>query len=134
MNINEAAMALDGSEYGRVGSKELFTSMASAGLVAIHGYSDDGMSIGGAVSDETYGEVYFDANGILKNQCGSDCCPYYREIIETAPMVEAVWSGAGNPCWTYKTDIPHETFKVMGYGEMYCIGIVIDLNNLEKAK
>ena len=112
MNINEAAMALDGNKYGRVGSKELFTSMASAGLVAIHGYSDDVILTDGAVSDEAYGEVYFGG----------------KEI-------EAKWDDNDvGASWTYETDIPHKTFKVMEGGDLYCLGIVIDLNNLEKAK
>lgn len=32
--------------------------------------------------------------------------------------------------WSFTTDIPHETFNIMENGELYCRGIVIDLNNL----
>ena len=46
-------------------------------------------------------------------------------------MITAVWcdpeSGAS---WSYKTDIPHETFNIYEDGELFCIGIVFSIDDL----
>ncbi len=44
--------------------------------------------------------------------------------------LKAVWDDTGNPCWTYETDIPHETFEIYEDGELFCIGIVFSTKDL----
>lgn len=68
---------------------------------------------------------------MLKNECEDDDCPYYRELKARAAIVEAVWDNDGYS-WTYKTDIPHETFEVLEDGEKYCRGIVFYLHEAYK--
>lgn len=47
-----------------------------------------------------------------------------------AKQIEAIW-GKDGISWQYKTDIPHATFNVMEDDEVYCIGIVFDIKELE---
>ena len=46
--------------------------------------------------------------------------------------VKAVWHDKGGPCWTFETDIPHETFTVMEDGEPFCVGIVFSMEALKE--
>jgi hypothetical protein len=34
--------------------------------------------------------------------------------------------------WTYKTDIPHETFEIYDNGKLYCRGIVFSVDEVKK--
>lgn len=135
----EAARHLDGSEYGKEGTPELFAAMNAAGLVAVFGASDDLMEFRGAIYDElgawNGGTGYVTALGITENRCDNDRCPYHADELERAATIEALWeddaarAGAGKdgPCWTYRTTIPHATFLVTEDGEPYCRGIVFAL-------
>ena len=42
-----------------------------------------------------------------------------------------MWHDEGGPCWTFETDIPHETFTIMEDGEPWCIGMVFSMKDLE---
>lgn len=132
MDAKQAAAALDGNEYGNEGSTELFAQMKDAGLVAIFGASDDLMEFRGAIYDEVGcydgGTAYLNESGLLTNSCYSDECPHFAKQQEMSRSIEAVWGDDG-PSFTYKTSIPHETFKIMEDGEVYCIGIVFELKD-----
>jgi hypothetical protein len=137
MITKEAAAALDGCQYGKEGSKELFAKMKAAGLVAVFGGSDDLAELRGAIYDEVGAyngtTFYVDQRGIVKNECDAgDECPNWRP---RGVAIEALWApegeGAGGPSWAYKTEIPHATFKVMEDDDVYCIGIVFRLDQLE---
>jgi hypothetical protein len=135
ITMEEAAAALDGSEYGEEGSKELFARMKAAGLVAAFGASDDLLELRGAIYDEVGaydgGKAPLDDRGLLKNECSADDCPHFERAVEAAPYVEALWCPTGDdgPSWLIRMsdDRPTETFKVMEDGEVYCIGIVFPL-------
>lgn len=51
-------------------------------------------------------------------------------------MIEALWcqtkdeNGVVIP-WAYETKIPHETFLVMDAGEVYCRGIMFNVNDVK---
>ena len=104
----------------------------------VYGYSDDNVEFCGAINDEvgSYdgGTVYLTKNGILEGpacSCAEDCeCPYFTKEREKAKTIKAVWHDEGGPCWTFETDIPHETFAIMEDGEPWCIGIVFSMENL----
>lgn len=129
LTVQAAAEALNNSEYRQEGSRELWASMKAAGLVAVFGASDDLMELRGAIDDEVGAyngtTVFLTPTGLLE-ECESDC-PHSRHAAKQAVGLSAVWCAVGEPAWTYKTAIPHETFNVLEDGEPYCRGIVFDL-------
>lgn len=132
ITAKEAAAQLDGNQYRQEGSRELFKRMKAAGLVAIFGASDDLMEIHGAVNDETGGEAWFTPEGMLENDCDNDRCPHFLKLKKQAASVEALWCKEPPFSFTYKTDIPHETFIIMEDDEPYCRGIVFALADVGK--
>lgn len=130
MTPAEAAALLDGNQYRKEGSKELFAAMKAAGLVAIYGASDDLMEIEGAAYDEigayNGGEVSFTKEGILDNRCANERCPYHAQEAENAAKVKALWDVDGFS-WRYETEIPHVKFVIKEDDENYCEGIVFAL-------
>lgn len=127
---SEAAARLDGNEYCKEGSKELFQAMKAAGLVAVFGASDDLMEFRGAIYDEegccNGGTTYLTAAGKLQNDCENDDCPHFEKLKKTAATIEAVWDSGGFS-WRYQTAIPHAKFIIKEDGENYCEGIVFAL-------
>lgn len=61
---------------------------------------------------------------------GGVCCldsegNILEEMTNNCRTIEAVWCGEGEKfTWTYKTDIPHETYEIYDDTEPYCKGIV----------
>ena len=131
MTPAEAAARLDGNEYRKEGSKELFKAMKDAGLVAVYGASDDLMEFEGAISDEVGawngGTAHLSRDGLIANECENDDCPHFKKALESAPAtIEAVWD-VGGFSWQYDTAIPHAKFVIKEDGEDYCEGIVFAL-------
>lgn len=124
MTIREYAEMLNGREYGYPQfTKEEIEIAKQNGFVIGYGASDDLMEFDGALCDEAGcfdgGMVYLAGTGVV--EYGS---------AETK-SIEAVWcdkertDDAGNVItWTYKTEIPHETFMIYDDGEPYCEAIV----------
>jgi len=136
MTKEELAVILDGRKYGDEISKEEAKSAKENGLVVVFGSSDDLMEFDGAIYDEVGcyngGFSYFDENGLIENECDNEYCPHFEKIKENAKKIEAVWCEDNAVSWKYKTDIPHSTFKIMEDGQIYCIGIVFNINDLKK--
>lgn len=136
MDIKEFAQLLNGRQYGEeiTGKEERLAE--ELGFVIVFGYSDDSTEFRGAICDETGcydgGEILLDKDGILE-KCESEC-KYYKKAAEKATQIEAIWCGEGNYSWTYKTDIPHETFDIFEDGEKYCRGIIFDIKELQANK
>ena len=106
-----------------------------AGLVVVYGYSDDNVEFAGSIDDEVGAyegtTVYLTPTGILREpDCDRDDCPYFAKEREKAKTIKAVWHNEGGPCWTFETDIPHETFTIVEDGEPWCIGIVFSMEDL----
>jgi len=135
MTKNDVVKMLNGSEYPLRLSKKLKTELAANGLVVVYGASDDLMEFDGAISDEVScydgGTAYLTSDGLLQTDCDEDC-PYFAKIKENAATIEAIFYQNGI-AWTYKTDIPHETFEVMEDGRVYSRGIVFLLNDVKWA-
>lgn len=131
MDINEAAALLNGSEYREEGSRQLFADMATDGLVAVFGASDDLMEFRGAIDDEAgAGTVAIGPDGLLKSDCDEgDDCPYFQRLAKAAPKIKALFDREGFT-FVYETAIPHATFIVKEDGEPYCRGIVFSLRSL----
>ena len=137
MTAKELAIELNGREYGMEISKDEERQAADAGLVVAYGYSDDNVELRGAIDEEVGAyngtTVYITPDGVLQGpDCGQDDCPYFAREREKARTVKAVWHDKGGPCWTFETDIPHETFTVMEDGEPFCVGIVFSMEALKE--
>lgn len=135
MNTKELAALLTGREYGQeITPAESIVAMAN-GLVIIYGASDDLMEFDGAISDELgcyEGDTaYLTNEGLLKNECENDECPHFEKAKAKAATIEALWCAEPGYSWTYKTDIPHETFEIVEDGEPYCRGIVFALSDVK---
>lgn len=130
MTKKELAEKLNGIEYVGYGmfSKEIIREAEENGLIIVYGASDDLMEFAGALEDEGCcyegGIVYFDQSGVSMDDTERDY------------SITAKWCDGedeeGNPAtWSYETDIPHEAFKIWEGGELYCIGIVFSVEDLE---
>ena len=138
MTTKELASLLNGREITKEITAAEERQAADAGLVVVFGYSDDNMEFCGAISDEVGcydgGIEYLAKTHILAEHacsCIEDCeCPYFTDARGKAKAIKAVWHNEGNPCWTYETDIPHETFNIYEDGELFCVGIVFSMEDL----
>lgn len=138
MTAKELAAMLSGREIGGEIFPEEEQIAKDYGLVVVYGYSDDNMELRGAIEEEIGAYegtvVYITAAGLLEEPaCDSaeDCdCPYFVAAQKEAKAIEAVWHDEDGPCWTYETDIPHETFDIYEDGEVWCVGIVFSMEHL----
>lgn len=127
MTKKELAEKLNGRQYGD-SFKDVMEDTMASGLVIVTGASDDLMEFQGAIEDEggcfDGGEVYFDKNGVS------------QDGTERANMIEALRCEGTNvdgcqATWSYKTDIPHETFEIWEDEELYCIGLVFSIEDIK---
>ena len=128
MTLKEFSERLNGTEYNEypIFSKEDIKIAKENGFVIVTGASDDLMELEGAIEDEAGcfngGKVYISKRGV--------------EEKKTKNMIEALWcqtedkNGVVIP-WAYETKIPHETFLVMDAGEVYCRGIMFNVNDVK---
>lgn len=135
MTAKELAEMLDRREVGAEITRDEARRAADAGLVVVHGFSDDNVELRGVIDEEVGayegGIVYLTRSGILPEpDCGRDDCPYFAAARKGTKTIKAVWHDEGGPCWTFETDIPHETFTVMEDGELFCVGIVFSVEHL----
>ncbi|PPK77514.1 hypothetical protein BXY41_11653 [Lacrimispora xylanisolvens] len=131
MDKKELAQLINGREYGYEIFRDVRRAAIDAGLVIVSGASDDLIEFDGAIYDEggcfDGGKVFFDRTGVS------------QDGLELANYIEALWCDKaaldenGNMItWTYKTDIPHETFMIYENEEPYCRGIVFDLADVKE--
>lgn len=148
MNTKELAEKLNGIEYPPRLSREFVSEMRKAELFIVYGSSDDLIEFEGAINDEIGcyegAKILVDRQGTLpvtrwylsdiidKNDDDEDFEKHIREHIgrlDHAKIVQPMWCDGEIP-WTYKTEIPHETFDVMEDGKVFCRGMVIALADL----
>lgn len=136
MTAKELAPMLSGAEYGNEITRYEEQMARENGLVVVFGYSDDNTEFRGAIDDEVDcyggGTIRLTKEGVIHEpDCGEEDCKYFKECIKGAKTIEAVWCDAehGAP-WSYKTDIPHETFNIYEDGELFCVGIVFSVEDL----
>lgn len=132
------AAILGGREIGEEISNEECKSAESAGLVVVFGASDDLIEFRGSFCDEGNcydgGDFQIDANGLLPDfdDCEDEesAADYFKRKSNTK-TIKAIWDRGDGVSWSYETDIPHATFRVMEDGDVYCIGIVFELAALD---
>lgn len=131
MEIKDFAKMIDGKQYGYPQfTKEELQIAKDNGFVIVCGASDDLMEFYGAITDEggcyDGGSVWFNKDRVVDApETTGDRC------------IEAFWCDDGARdengeiiTWTYKTDIPHETFMIYEGEETYCRGIAFSINDL----
>lgn len=117
MTKEELAAMLDGIQYCDGISEEAIRMASESGLLIVFGHSDDLCEFRGAISDE-FG--CYDG-GIITHKA-------------LKKPINAVWCPNGKECsWAYETDLPSAEFNIYDEEELYCIGIVIDLNDVSIA-
>lgn len=139
MTAKELAAMLNGREYGGEIYPDEDRDAEAAGLVVVYGFSDDNVELCGAIRDEVGSFdgsiIYLTKTGVLESpscECAEDCsCPYFDAARKKAKTIKGVWHDEGGPCWTFETDIPHETFTIFEDGKPFCVGIVFSMEHLE---
>ena len=116
MTLKEFAKILDGREYLHEITKEEEALAKELGFVVVFGYSDDNAELRGAIDDE----IGCYDGGILEHD-------------DLPSVIYADWCPKDIDCsWSYGTSIPHENFNIYEDGELYCVGIVCDINKSKK--
>ena len=141
MTAMDLTEILTGREIGKEITSVEAQRAAESGLVVIYGYSDDNVELRGAIDEEVGAwngtRIYVNKDGILQEpDCSSveECvCPYFEAARRAARTIDALWHNEGGPCWTFETNIPHETFNIYEDGELFCVGIVFSMEDLEVA-
>lgn len=139
MTAKELASMLMGREYGNETTFEERKAAAASGLVVVFGTSDDLMEFEGAISEEIGASdgaiATVDAIGLMAewdqidepDRSDIDFMRDYFKRENGGRTIEALWCKEGDYSWTFKTDIPHETFEIVEDGAPYCRGIVFAL-------
>ena len=112
MTLKEFAKMLDGREYRHEITKEEEALAKELGFVVVFGYSDDNAELRGAIDDEI---SCYDGGELFH--------------IDLPATIYADWCPEDIDCsWAYGTSIPHEQFYIYEDGDLYCVGIVCDIN------
>ena len=131
MDAKKLAARLDGRQMGSEITEEEEALAREAGLVVVFGCSDDNVELMGAIDAEVPAyngtAVYLGPNGLLVNGCDDDRCPYFLRERERAPRFKAKWNDGDGAAWSYEVPWPHETFRVMEDGDLFCVGVVFAL-------
>ncbi len=123
MTARQLAGRMNGRQYQNEITPEEEREAYCNRLVAVFGYSDDCVEFAGYIDDEVGAfegtTVYVDHDGVSKDRIGENA-------------ITAVWCDDNSVAtWTFKTDIPHETFNVYEDGELFCEGIVFCMDDLK---
>lgn len=136
MDVKSLAGQLNNSEYPVRISDDIQRQAKDAGLVIVYGASDDLMEFEGAIYDEVGScdgaTVYVDGDGIVPDfdsldKDDKEALKAYFVRDGKGKKIEALWCAEDGYSFTYRTEIPHETFEVVEDGEPYCRGIVFRL-------
>lgn len=147
LTAKELATRLDGRSYRAEITKDEERLAREAGLVVVFGYSDDAVELSGAIDhvelsgaieDEVSAykgtTVYLDGPKVLENDCDDERCPHYLRARKRAARFRAVWcKSPTDAAWTFDVPWPHETFRVVDKGEVFCEGVVFALADVSAA-
>lgn len=115
--VRDIADALDGSEYPLYIPASISKQARECGVQIVYGDSDDLIEFEGPFRDELGAWIPEDRGT--------------RDYVSSeGRRITAVWGETKKVSWTYRTDIPHETFRIIDEDddddETYCIGIVFE--------
>ena len=125
MTAKQLAQMLNGAEYGSEINRYEEQMARENGLVVVFGYSDDNTEFRGAIDDEVGcyegGTFYVSRSGFVYQDAGDD-----------RARIDVLWCDSEDKAaWSYKTNIPHETFNIYEDGELFCVGIVFRVEDLD---
>lgn len=131
----ELAGRLNGRQYLCEMTREDETFAKEHGLIVLFGYSDDNVEIRGAFNEEVDAydgtTILLTKDGILEDPaCCKRDCPYYKMAAKSAKSIDAIWNGGDGYPWTFKTDLPHETFEIFEDDYKICRGIIVSTDDL----
>lgn len=149
MNAQELALQLNGRQYAEEITAEEVKQAKEAGLIVIHGSSDDLVEFSGAIDDEI--GAYRGAQFLILKPGDEYPVDEEDETYKKAKRLEAVYIDESSqykknkvearwvpdridelqPFFDFLTEIPHSTFNIYDGEELYCIGIVIDTKDLK---
>ena len=126
MTKEELAELLNGRQYREEITSDEEKIAYENGLIVIFGASDDLTIFKGIIDTEVdcYEGCHFKFNKELIVKVGDKHKGHRRSV-------EAVWATTMPDCsWMYKTKIPHSDFHIYDEGELYCVGIIIDVSEI----
>lgn len=131
----EIANRLTGREIGDEMKEGVEKYAKENGVVILFGASDDLVELRGAINDEEGcydgGVFHLAPDGIVDEYECEERCDYFLKFLNAQKTIETVWCDKELDIdWTYKTDIPHETFDILEDDRIYCRGIVFYLSDL----
>lgn len=138
MKLTKEVLAekLEGVQYPLTITSELREVIADSNLVIVYGASDDLIEFDGSIYEEmsawegatvyvlTDGSVIKDYNYEERIALASG---NELEELKKAQKIQAIWGEEGIS-FQYKTKIPHAVFNVLEDKDIYCKGIVFDMN------
>ena len=130
ISLKEFADKLNGRQYNYPQfTKEEIELAKSNDFVIVYGASDDLIEFDGAIYDEgdcfDGGKVYLTPEGVV--------CDDTDKAVE----INVKWCKDKNEdgkiiTWTYDIPFRHETFMIYEDDEIYCRGVVFDINDLKE--
>ena len=132
------AKMLDGRQVGKELTEQEEHAAKRTNLLIVFGASDDLVELRGAINNEASArwrdtKVHIDPElpAMMDSacECGKEC-PYFQDLLAGKPWIQPQWDKGGVP-WTYSTAIPNAKFKILDGDELYCIGLVIDLDEVK---
>lgn len=140
MNIKEWAMLLNGRECGNEISKDECKSAKADNIIIAFGASDDLIEFRGAIFDEisAYGGttcLITKNYDIFNEEENRETFRYNRNEINFMKKVCAAWCPMDDKndvwaSWNITADIKNETFDIFENGELFCRGIVFNINDI----
>lgn len=131
----QLAEKLNNRQYRNEITKEEIQEAKESNLVVIFGASDDLIELRGAIYEEldmyNGGIIYFDKDGLLKNEC-EDGCPYFKKVQDKAKQVLAAWDYDGYS-WSISADYTLNAayFDILDDdGSKYCKGCIFSMKDL----
>lgn len=125
MTKEQLADLLNGRQYRDEITSEEEKIAHDNGLVVIFGASDDLVEFRGVVYDEigAWEGCFFKFNKELEIKVGDKHQGHHRSV-------QAIWCPNDDQSWGFATKIPHSTFKIYDDGDLYCVGLVINVAEL----
>jgi|GEM_PF-1189010 hypothetical protein len=145
MTKEELAATLNGRQYTREITSTEEVLARESGLLVLFGASDDLAELRGAIDEELGAcdgvTILLGRNGELIHEIDDrneeEVLEKYgllemaRQREKEAHAIHVLWCATPDgPSWSFATDLPAATFKVMEDDEVYCQGLVIDMKDV----
>ncbi len=127
MTLKKFTERINGRQYLNELTDEDIQIAKENGFLIIYGYSDDNVEVDGIFRDE-FGAY----NGTTVFYRPSDKSVYESEDSREGDIeINCLWCAEDSEfTWSFKTSLIHETFEIYDGDEKFCLGIVIDINNI----